>query len=96
MGVNFSSINHRNGVDMGVMEKISEAVKDLPEPLAREVLDFAEYLKSKADSKGVLVSGKDRPQVAKPLASLIGTLSESKLFAGNPVDIQHKLRNEWN
>ena len=79
---------------MGVMEKISEAVKDLPEPLAHEVLDFAEYLKSKADSKGVLESDKDRPQVAKPLARLIGALSESKLFAGNPVDIQRKLRNE--
>ena len=35
---------------MGVMEKISETVKDLPEPLAREVLDFAETLKARSAS----------------------------------------------
>lgn len=81
---------------MGVMEKISEAVKDLPEPLANEVLDFAEYLRAKADSKDVPYSGLDRPHPPKPLTSLLGALSESKLFAGDPVDIQRKLRSEWN
>jgi Protein of unknown function (DUF2281) len=79
------------GVDMGVMDKIAEAIKDLPEPLAREVLDFAEYLKARTASQ----SGDGPPHASQPLTQLAGGLAQSDLFAGNPVDIQRKLRNEW-
>ena len=76
---------------MGVMDKITEVIKDLPEPLAREVLDFAETLKAKTALQSV-----DSPrQASQPLSQLAGGLAQSDLFAGNPVDIQRKLRNEW-
>ena len=80
---------------MGVMEKISEAIKDLPEPLALEVLDFAESLKAKSTPQGALLSERDLPRVPQSLASLAGGLKKSGLFAGNPVDIQRQLRSEW-
>ena len=79
---------------MGVMEKISETVKDLPEPLAREVLDFAETLKARSASN-VLYSATDRPRISRPLTALAGGLKNSTLFAGDPVDIQRQLRGEW-
>ena len=80
---------------MGVMEKISEAIKDLPEPLAREVLDFAESLKAKSAPQVTLFSERDRPRIPQSLARLAGGLKQSSLFAGNPVDIQRRLRSEW-
>lgn len=80
---------------MGVMEKISEAIKDLPEPLAREVLDFAESLKAKSLPQGALLSEQGRPRIPQSLTRLAGGLKKSGLFAGNPVDIQRRLRSEW-
>ena len=80
---------------MGVMEKISEAIKDLPEPLALEVLDFAQFLKTKSGAQGVMSSLRDHPQGSQPLSELAGGLKQANLFTGNPVDIQRKLRNQW-
>ena len=80
---------------MGVMEKISDTVKDLPETLALEVLDFAEALKARSAASGTLISASDRPSVSRPLHALAGGLKSSALFAGNPVDIQRQLRSEW-
>lgn len=39
---------------MSTAELIYEQVKDLPEPLAREVLDFVGYLRSKQEHGEVL------------------------------------------
>ena len=94
MGVNFYEQYLSSEVDMGVMEKISEAIKDLPEPLAREVLDFAESLKAKSTPQDVLLLEHDRPRIPQSLASLAGGLKKSGLFAGNPLDIQRQLRSE--
>ena len=80
---------------MGVMEKIYETLKDLPEPLAREVLDFAEALKARSAADSVLYSATDRPHVSRPLTAIAGGLKQSTLFSGNPVDIQRQLRSEW-
>jgi len=39
---------------MSTAERIYEQVKDLPEPLAREVLDFVGYLRAKLEHGEVL------------------------------------------
>ena len=39
---------------MSTAERIYEQVKDLPEPLAREVLDFVGYLRAKLEHGKVL------------------------------------------
>jgi len=80
---------------MGVVEKISEVVKDLPEPLAREVLDFAERMKAGAKASGNLSPRTSELIIAKPLSMLAGGLKHSALFAGDPVEIQRGLRGEW-
>ena len=80
---------------MGVMEKISETLKDLPEPLAREVLDFAEALKARSAAGSALNSATDRLHVSRPLSAIAGGLKQSALFSGNLVDIQRQLRSEW-
>jgi Protein of unknown function (DUF2281) len=53
----------------------------------REVLDFVEFLEAKAQK---------RP--ARPPRSwddVVGSLKGSQTFAGDPVEIQRKLRAEW-
>jgi hypothetical protein len=37
---------------MTLAQRIYEAAKPLPEPLAREVLDFIEYLRAKGEREG--------------------------------------------
>jgi hypothetical protein len=71
-----------------VAERLMEAARSLPEPLLAEVLDFAEFLRSR----------KTRDEQAfgqAPLASLCGGLEHSRTFAGDPIDIQRSLRDEW-
>lgn len=80
---------------MGVIERISEVIKDLPEPLAREVLEFAERVKASAADSGALQARSAGHDISKPLSSLAGGLKQSGLFVGDPVEIQRRLRGEW-
>ncbi len=69
-------------------ERLWETARTLPEPLLAEVLDFAEFLRAR----------QARLQVEAreiPLASLCGGLTDSTTFAGSPVSIQERLRDEW-
>lgn len=69
-------------------ERLFEAARDLPEPLLAEVLDFADFLRTKSTR---LLS-----QSANiPLASLCGGLTNSQTFSGSPMAIQQQLRDEW-
>jgi hypothetical protein len=66
-------------------QKLLEATRSLPEPLLAEVLDFAEFLRSKrAVVDGVATS--------EHLASLCGGLEKSNAFSADPLTIQRQLR----
>ena len=72
---------------MSTAEKIYELVQRLPAFRQVEILDFASYIESKV-----------QPQTSdkKPsFQQFIGTLKDSKTFAGDPAEIQSTLRNEW-
>ncbi len=72
---------------MTIAETIYEKLKAAPPEIAREVLDFLEFLESKAKQS----SGKP-PNSFEPF---YGILKDSKLFEGDPVEIQRRLRAEW-
>lgn len=73
---------------MTTTEKLYEAVQDLPEPVIAEILDFAEFLRSKM---------RNRPANASDelLVNLMGGLENSVTFAGESLAIQKRLRDEW-
>lgn len=66
-------------------ERLLEAARTLPEPLLVEVLDFAEFLRSRQSCL--------RAEAQEiPLTALCGGLAESTTFAGSPASIQERLR----
>ena len=69
-------------------ERFLEAVRNLPEPLLAEVLDFADFLRARQTSSASLPADIS-------LASLCGGLENTKTFSESPLAIQQKLRNEW-
>ena len=71
-----------------ISERLLEAVRNLPEPLLVEVLDFADFLRARQKST---VS----QSAAVSLASLCGGLENTQTFSESPLAIQQKLRNEW-
>lgn len=74
---------------MTMTEKLYKAVEDLPEPVIAEILDFAEFLRGKMFHKHVQSSD-------ELLVDLRGGLENSATFAGDPLVIQKRLRDEWN
>lgn len=73
---------------MTTTEKLYKAVQDLPEPAIAEVLDFAEFLRSKMHNESAN-SGDEL------LVSLKGGLENSVTFSGESLVIQKRLRDEW-
>ena len=73
---------------MTTTEKLNRAVQDLPEPVIEEILDFAEFLRGK-------MMHRQAHSNAELLNDLIGGLENSATFAGDPLEIQKRLRNEW-
>lgn len=69
-------------------QRLLEAARTLPEPLLAQVLDFAEYLRARQVD---VPASPDR----EPLAALCGGLADSATFAGSPMAIQERLRDEW-
>jgi len=63
-------------------------VQDLPEPVIAEPLDFAEFLRSKMHNKPVN-SGDEL------LIDLMGGLENPVTFEGEFLEIQKRLRDEW-
>jgi hypothetical protein len=68
-------------------ERLLKTVRTLSESDAREVLDFAEFLRQKRLSEKELEG--------KPLADFFGILADSPSFRGDPVEIQRAMRDEW-
>ena len=73
---------------MTTTEKLYKVVQDLPEPIIAELLDFAEFLRSKM---------RNRPANSNDelLIDLMGGLENSVTFAGESLVIQKRLRDEW-
>lgn len=74
---------------MTTTEKLYKAVENLPEPVLAELLDFAEFLRGKMTRAQAHSS-------EELLVDLMGGLEGSATFAGDPLAIQKRLRDEWN
>jgi hypothetical protein len=74
---------------MTLSEKLYQTIKDFPESLIAEVLDFAEFLKKKREPEKIENAG------GEFLIELKGGLENSKALSGDPIKIQEQLRNEW-
>lgn len=72
---------------MTIADTVYEKLKAAPPEIAKEVLDFLEFLESKAGQKP------SRP--VQTWDDLMGGLKGSKSFEGDPVDIQRRMRTEW-
>ena len=72
---------------MTMVEQLYEVGSKLPPPALAELLDFAEFLRQKSlpPQSGQRVS----------LAELGGGLEDSATFAGSPLELQEKMRREW-
>jgi hypothetical protein len=73
---------------MNAASRLFEAIKGLSEPVVAEVVDFAEFLRARQQSPHVTTTDES-------LLSLAGGLEHSKSFAGDPVAIQARMRDEW-
>lgn len=74
---------------MTIAETVYEKLKSAPPEIAQEVLDFLEFLEAKkkaAASKSALSPSFD---------DFVGSLKGSKVFEGDPVEIQRQMRSEW-
>lgn len=74
---------------MTTADKLYETVRDLPEPILAEILDFTEFLRMKVFNEQIHTSN-------ELLENLAGGLENSVTFAGEPLVIQQQLRDEWN
>ena len=73
---------------MTTAERLYNTAKELPEPVVAEILDFAEFLQKKR-AVGEVSLGKEM------LIELAGGLENSKSFSGDMIEIQKRLRDEW-
>ncbi|MDZ7852549.1 MAG: DUF2281 domain-containing protein [Halomonas sp.] len=73
---------------MTLTNDIVQQIERLPEPLQKEVIDFVEFLQSKHCVMPDQSS-------ADSLLQLKGGLESSMTFIGDDVEIQEKLRDEW-
>lgn len=69
-------------------ERLWATVQTLPEPLLVEVLDFAEFLRARQ-------APLSHSATNISLSMLCGGLADSATFAGSPLEIQQRLRDEW-
>lgn len=74
---------------MTTTEKLIKTVQNMPEPVLAELLDFAEFLRSK-------MSNNKPHSKEKLLLDIKGGLEHSVTFEGDPLVIQKRLRDEWN
>jgi hypothetical protein len=75
---------------MSTAELVYEKLKDAPPARAQEVLNFLEFLESKQVATATVPATGERT-----FAEFIGVLKDSKVFEGDPVEIQRKMRAEW-
>jgi hypothetical protein len=70
-----------------IAETVYEKLRAAPPEIAREVPDFLELLEAKS---------KEKPAwPGRTWDELMGSLKDSKVLEGDPVEIQRRLREEW-
>jgi hypothetical protein len=70
-------------------EDIYEQLKNAPDELVYEVGDFTEFLINKYQSE---IKPVETPVT---LESFKGLLKNSPSFEGDPLEVQQRMRNEW-
>ena len=75
---------------MTIVDQIYEKLRKADPAIAQEVLDFLEFLESRRTAAPS--APKDGPLGWE---ASFGALKDAKAFAGDPVEIQRKLRDEW-
>lgn len=73
---------------MSTTNRLYEAIKDFPDPVLAEIVDFAEFLRDKRIN--IRHSTSD-----EPLSKLAGGLEGFENFAGDPLAVQVRMRDEW-
>ena len=71
---------------MTILDEINDKLRNAPPTVVQEVLDFIGYLEAK------------RRLPSKPKRTLddhVGALKGSPSFEGDPVEIQRRMRDEW-
>lgn len=68
-------------------ERLLQVSQSLPEPALAELLEFAELLQKKHVHQPAATG--------RALIDLQGGLEHSSIFAGDPLAIQSRLRDEW-
>lgn len=74
---------------MNSSEKLYQTIKEFPESIIAEVLDFAEFLRKKIQTEKIENAG------GIFLIDLKGGMETSDTLSEDPVKIQEMLRNEW-
>jgi hypothetical protein len=74
---------------MSAAEKVYEKLKSAPPDMAREVLDFVEFLEARRKKLG------EKGEKRASFDEFFGVLKGSGVFEGDPVEIQRKMRDEW-
>ena len=74
---------------MSTTSRLYEAIKDFPDPVLAEIVDFAEFLRERR--LNLHSSSSD-----EPLIKLAGGLENSQSFADDPLVLQTRMRDEWN
>lgn len=74
---------------MNTTTRLYNAIKDFPDPVLAEIIDFAEFLREKR--LNLHPSASD-----EPLITLAGGLEKSGNFADDPSILQARMRDEWN
>jgi Protein of unknown function (DUF2281) len=73
---------------MSIVETVYEKLKTAPPEVTQQVLDFLEFLESQRQRSAMEKS-------SPSWDDLMGSLANAKAFAGDPVEIQRQLRDEW-
>ena len=73
---------------MNTTTRLYDAIKGFPDPVLAEIVDFAEFLRSKRLDLQPIASD-------EPLLTLSGGLEASQTFAGDPLVLQARMRDEW-
>jgi hypothetical protein len=74
---------------MNAKTMLYAAIKDFPEPVLVEVIEFTEFLRAKRLNP-------NPPASDESLMTLSGGLEKSNNFVGDPLALQARMRDEWN
>lgn len=74
---------------MSNTSRLHDLINAFPDAVIAEVVDFAEFLRDKQLTADV-------PASNEPLLKLAGGLEASVNFAGDPLSLQGRMRDEWN